>query len=119
MIENVEIVVNCIMLIFTVIISTALILDLLYAKNDHIKFKTKTKISQKDNLMYLSVDDEYVKEELTKAIKAIDDEVILNEKQINHADNHNDVKEVEDFIRFVDNNSLNINEIGETIYGEY
>lgn len=52
-------------------------------------------------------------------MNAIAEKIILNEKQINHAENHDDVSEVAKFTAYNKVKLFNIEEIGDAVYGKY
>lgn len=69
--------------------------------------------------MYIAITDKRVETEVNKAMNAIAENIILNEKQIKHAENHDDVSEVAKFTAYNKVKLYNIEEIGDAVYGKY
>lgn len=112
MVENVEFIVISVVVTFFLIILNALILFLYNGKKHNSLKKNK-----EQTLTCYQIKDKKIEAEIAKVMKAIDNRIIANEKQVNHAENHNDIKEVERFKNF--NDFLNMKVIGEVVYGKY
>lgn len=117
--ESMEIAVNWIISFFGIIILFSLVLFLINDKKYNNQKKGQFFQQEEKESIFKISDNKDVEAEAIKAIQAIENGIIANEKQVNHAKKHDDKREVENFEHFVEHNFFDINIIGDTIYGKH